>query len=364
MVGMDTARVIDYSPLTSTVTASDVTQWREHSRATGARSESIGTNSTGSLIYFSIFLGVFYAVIASFSIAGIVNGIRSANAGAVTGPAILLVLLTGIAVFVMRGLFRMRSGRGMPAKRSSRTRFAEANGLSYAPAKNNPDYKGLLFDLGDERQVIDRLTATSGHFFEMGNYRWIAGGSVRIAQTRGFLAIRLDRALPNIVLDGLDNNGPIGSSLPGLLDRSQVLHLEGDFDRYFTLYCPKQYERDALYVFAPDLMALMIDESARFDAEIVDNWLFVYSPQHFEMDDPATLQRLFRIADTVGAKALTQTDYYADERVGDRGADVVAPEGARLRRRISPVLVVMVSVLVLAIGWFALSLTSSFAANH
>ena len=39
--------------------------------------------------------------------------------------------------------------------------------------------------------------------------------------------------------------------------RTQVLSLEGDFDRYFTLYCPKEYERDALYVFTPDLMALL-----------------------------------------------------------------------------------------------------------
>lgn len=45
-----------------------------------------------------------------------------------------------------------------------------------------------------------------------------------------------------------------------------MLSLEGDFDRYFTLYCPGDYERDALYVFTPDLLALLIDESRHFAA--------------------------------------------------------------------------------------------------
>lgn len=58
------------------------------------------------------------------------------------------------------------------------------------------------------------------------------------------------------------------TGVAGLFARDQVLSLEGDFDRYFTPYCPKQYERDALSVFTPDLMALCIDEAAPFDIEI------------------------------------------------------------------------------------------------
>src|SRR5690606_3240844 len=119
---------------------------------------------------------------------------------------------------------------------------------------------------------------------------------------------------PHMLLDSRQNNTWGFSGFAGLFDRAQVLSLEGDFDRWFTLYCPRQYETDALYVFSPGLMALCIDEVAPFDVEIVDDWMFVYSPRPFRMDDPALLERLFRIIDVVGSKTLKQTRRYRDER--------------------------------------------------
>jgi hypothetical protein len=61
----------------------------------------------------------------------------------------------------------------------------------------------------------------------------------------------------------------------------------------------------------------------------------VYSNVAFRTADAALYARLFRIMDTVGAKTLTQTDRYVDERIGDFAANVVAPQGARLKRRVS-----------------------------
>jgi hypothetical protein len=84
-------------------------------------------------------------------------------------------------------------------------------------------------------------------------------------------------------------------------------------------------------VFTPDLMALLIDESASFDVEIVDDWMFVYSVDPFALDEAKTVNRLFQIIDTVGAKTLSQTDRYADERIGDAAIDLVAPQGRRLK---------------------------------
>ena len=140
-------------------------------------------------------------------------------------------------------------------------------------------------------------------------------------------------------------------NLPATFDKSQILSLEGDFDKYFTLYCPKEYERDALYVFTPDLMALLIDEAAPFDVEIVDDWMFVYSNVAFRTGDANLYARLFRIIDTVGAKALTQTDRYVDARVGDFSANVVAPQGARLKRGVSVGAIVLSVVFVILWLW-------------
>ena len=115
-----------------------------------------------------------------------------------------------------------------------------------------------------------------------------------------------------------------------------MLSLEGDFDQYFTLYCPKQYERDALYVFTPDLMALCIDEAAPFDIEVIDKWMFVYSATAFDMQQPWVYERLLRIAFTVGAKTLTQTDHYADDTgAGRQGGEHRRAAGSAAQARAS-----------------------------
>jgi hypothetical protein len=148
------------------------------------------------------------------------------------------------------------------------------------------------------------------------------------------MALKLDRQLPNMVLDARSNNTLFGTTdLPVSFSADQRLSLEGDFDKYFTLYCPKEYETDALYVFTPDLMALLVDQSQQFDVEIVDDWMFVYSTKKLNLTDIPTLNHLFRIVDTVGAKAVTQTDRYADERITGPALNMVAPEGRRLKRR-------------------------------
>ena len=228
--------------------------------------------------------------------------------------------------------------------------FASANGLTFSPHSADPSYPGAIFQLGQSRFAIDHLRSASDRFLDYGNYRYTTGsGKNRSTRTWGFMALQLDRALPNMMLDSKANNGLFGTNLPAAFKTDQILHLEGDFDDYFTLYCPKQYERDALYVFTPDLMALLIDNAAPFDVEIVDTWMFVYSSAALDMRLPAVHQRMLRIVDTVGSKALSQTDRYRDERVGDFAANVVAPQGRRLKRGIS---VVGIVVLVLfAVMW-------------
>jgi hypothetical protein len=53
---------------------------------------------------------------------------------------------------------------------------------------------------------------------------------------------------------------------------------------------------------------------------------------------------------TVGRKALSQTDRYRDERVGDFDANIVAPAGRRLRSGIPIATLIVVGVVALL--WF------------
>jgi hypothetical protein len=74
--------------------------------------------------------------------------------------------------------------------------------------------------------------------------------------------------------------------------------------------------------------------------------MFVYSPKPFVSGDPHVYQRLFRIIDTVGAKTLSQTDRYADERIGDPAVNLVAPSGQRLKSGISVTTIAVVALFV------------------
>jgi hypothetical protein len=226
--------------------------------------------------------------------------------------------------------------------------FARDNNLTYYPEKTEPTYQGIIFSTGGDRSLYDRFEADG---FEIGNYRYtVQHGKSSTTYKFGYARIDLKRHVAHMLLDAKSNNTKLFglniSNLPVTLNADQTLSLEGDFNEYFTLYAPKEYERDALYIFTPDLMALLIDHVAQFDVEVIDDQLFVYGKE-FNFVDKGTWQRIFDIIRNVGQKTISQTDYYADERIGDRTQDIVAEPGRRLRRGLSWYTIVLVVIWVL-----------------
>ncbi|HEV7740911.1 MAG TPA: hypothetical protein VGO65_00690 [Pseudolysinimonas sp.] len=344
---MPASTTIDFSALTAPMPEAEVKQWKIMAKASGAAWATWQAGNVVAVVFIVPFALIFFGILFGFG--GFAFDLASASGNPVTMIVPLLILLGVIAVVA----FGIVKGVGSFSRRwelwARMDRFARANGMTFSPVDGDPSYPGAIFQIGDTRQAVDHLRSVDGRFFDLGNYRYTTGsGKNRSTRTWGFLAFNLDRRLPNMMLDSKANNGFFGTNLPATFAKGQILHLEGDFDTFFTLYCPKEYERDALYVFTPDLMALLIDEAAPFDVEIIDDWMFVYSNTGFTTGDPALYARLFRIIDTVGAKTLTQTDRYVDEHVGDFAANVVAPQGARLKRRVSAgAIVVGVFVVIL-----------------
>jgi len=247
--------------------------------------------------------------------------------------------------------------------------FAVSNHLSYRYLQKDPAQPGMLFSIGGSRESKDIIgtPATQPVPFELGEFHYVTGsGRSRQMHIWKYVRVTLSRPLPNMVLDSSANNAKLGlfkiSNLPVSLNRDQVLHLEGDFDKHFTLYAPKEYERDALYVFTPDLMALFIDDTADFDAEIVDNYLYLYS-QRVQFDNPATMQRIFAILEKLGEKVRNQTQNYTDSNVlveapaATETGISVAPQGRRLRRRfsyITVIILILYALITLAVQFHAL----------
>ena len=238
--------------------------------------------------------------------------------------------------------------------------FARDNGLEFSPRNKRPSYPGFLFRRGYKADVSNHVNSREGRFFDFGNFRWLEGGQSGQDNwmQQGFLAVHLDRRLPHIFLDA-KANGPLRT----IGSNRQALSLEGDFDAHFTLYCPPEYQTDALYVLTPDLMALLIDESDSFDVEIVDDWMFVYSTAPFDTAHPDTVKRLLRIVDTVGAKAVRRSRNYRDERVGTFAANVVAPRGRRMLWGIRPRYALLLGLVILAAAVICVSSVLSFVSS-
>ncbi|MFM9876230.1 MAG: hypothetical protein ACKVOG_00055 [Rhodoglobus sp.] len=349
---------VDYSALTSPVTSADVRAFRQ----AASRDPTFAGQSSAAAIVVLVFVFAiigfifvgFVGVIASMAVASAAEGFSLATLVSLIFPLVFVAGFVTVVVLVIRGAL---GGGGRWERWYRLSGFAAANGMQFSPSDADPSYPGAIFTIGRARMAVDHLRTLADRFFDYGNFRYTTGsGKNSTTHTWGFLALSLDRTLPHMVLDSRRNNGLFGgTNLPTAFTKDQVLALEGDFNEHFTLYCPREYERDALYVFTPDLMAHLIDEAAPFDVEIIDTWMFVYSATAFDLRQPATHQRIFRIIDTVGAKTLSQTDRYTDDRVGNAAANIVAPEGRRLRRGVSVAAIIAVVVFGLIWGWSLLA---------
>jgi len=262
----------------------------------------------GQIVLFLVI--VLFIAFIGFAVFGVFLTIALGSSAGVVVPLLMLIVI-GLAVWGGIAWWNRQLVRGYRL-----AGFANANGMTYLPELKDPQLPGMLFDLGRSRVAKDLVRGVSPRFVEFANFTYTTG-SGKDSETHdwGYIAIRLDVPLPNIVLDAQSNNGFFGSNLPASYDAHQRLSLEGDFDRFFALYCPAGYERDALYLFTPDIMARFMDSASSFDVEIVDDWLFLYAQnRQVSTLDPAAWAQVFG---TVGA-VLTKLQQWArwrDERL-------------------------------------------------
>ncbi len=298
-----------------------VRELRAQGRAPGWFSGSAVAITVALIAIPVLFLGVFGPVFTTILSAAFSFG----------GPLALLLLIpallvVGVVAVLLVALVR---GAGGSTRWYRLDRFARANGMTFLPALSAPPLPGLIFQRGSARQSTDLVRGATPRFVEFANYRYTTGsGKNRTTHRWGYVAIRLDVPLPHILLDAVGNNGLFGvSNLPAAIDREQRLSLEGDFDRYFSLYCPEGYERDALYLFTPDIMARFIDNAAELDVEIVDDWLFLYAKRDLSTLDPATWAWLFSVVAALLDK-FAQWARWRDERLAGSAADAERPADA------------------------------------
>ncbi len=227
-------------------------------------------------------------------------------------PLLLVILIFMVGTFLY---FTVTTFRKHQRRFALLKRFASRNG---AEAKSNTfpqGYDGLIFNQGHSRRITLSVAFPDG--LELGNYTYAEGGGKNTKFfTWSFIAVPLNRPMPHIILDAKSNN-MLGrfTNLPVAYQSTQKISLEGDFDSYFTLYAPQDYDQDILYLFTPDVMVALIDHGQSYDIEIINQTMYLYRMQTIDFDSESSLRIPMSTANILAQKIIDQNQNYRDSRL-------------------------------------------------
>ncbi|WP_402844951.1 hypothetical protein [Microbacterium sp. GXS0129] len=247
------------------------------------------------------------------------------------------------------------------ARRVKIAAFAWANGWAYADALEDNRRPGAAFARvahSQERAVV--ACADPRLPFELGIHHSVARGqgAATIQRPFGFIEVPLPAPVPHIVL--ANRRRSIIPTL-GLGRGAARMDLEGDFASVFQLIVPEGYQRDALYIFTPDLMARVIDLGSGAEIELVSDRLYVYLPANTRFDRAETMATAVTLAEEFHRRFAARTESYRDDQAGELAARAGVAVGLRGQRLGGSGVSVMavaatVGVLLLSAGVTAFSL--------
>jgi len=151
--------------------------------------------------------------------------------------------------------------------------FAERNGFQYSAKGDYSNARGLVFAFGNKnsKELTNEITGPVDDYpIKISNYS-ATTSSGKNSHDYFFTLFEVSgqNDLPQLFLNSKKAAFMSGPDSLLELDKDSILKLEGDFNKYFDLYVPPQYEQEALEIFTPDVMAELIDTSQKYDLEIV-----------------------------------------------------------------------------------------------
>lgn len=345
----------DTAPLTREPTAEEVADLRRRERQGEFGPHRFGPAWLGVLVF-----------VAMFAVIGVVAWTFVVPVALGRGPisGFMLLWLGGMALSAVTGTAALVRGVRRRLDWARLALFARANGLQFHRFSSRPNYPGMLFSLGGDRSAIDHVWSPSGALADAGTYSYTTGsGEDRSTQTWSFVAYRLPRPLPHLVLDARANDPAAGSNLPVAYRRDQRVSLGEPFDSSFTVYAPDGYGQDTFQLLPPDLMERLLQTPAAFDIEIVDDWLFLYA-RRVDFTDPDVWRSIQWIGDAVVGRIAEVAGRYTDDRAlafastalggGHPGVPAIAEQGRRLRRSWVRAAISIGIFVTMAVIWYLL----------
>ena len=170
----------------------------------------------------TVFVFVLFAFVLGFiTVMWLVISAMTRRSGLNAGPAQPLALLFPAFLLFFGLLIVWSIVRGVLGRNDwmPLALFARDNGLAFFRRSANPQYPGLLFDRGSSRMATDHFWSPTGLLADAGAYQYTTGsGENETTHNWQFIAFRLPRLMPHIVLD---SHGNAVGNLPASFQRGQ-----------------------------------------------------------------------------------------------------------------------------------------------
>ncbi|MDR1264063.1 MAG: hypothetical protein LBK42_00475 [Propionibacteriaceae bacterium] len=250
------------------------------------------------------FVMAFFCLLLALAALSLVLGPRwlkdqAALIGVMSGSLLAIMAVGGLVWWHQRFTRNVRLNR-----------FCSAHGLGFQELRQDVRLPGAPFR--SDRRSLTQPIITGGGLI-IGRHRILEDqrqNKIELYRPFTFGMIRLPQAVPHIILKNRHSKVVPMSRLRNIAQMA----LEGDFADTFTLYCPASYERDALYIFTPDVMTACLDLAGDAELELVDDYLFLYTLSGEACRDPEKLLALRDIIERLAGRFGRQVAAYSDDR--------------------------------------------------
>lgn len=156
-----------------------------------------------------------------------------------------------------------------------------------------PALTGLLFREGRNAVATDVIDALSSPVPFIAGTLTATYGAPGVDVSSSFIGLPLSRSMSSMLLVNADDGALRRTGVN--LGTWQMLALTGGFDSLFTLYRPLRKPAVASEVFTPELIEMFLQIMPGSDAELIEDWIFVYGGEDRNTSDDS-LDRIERIA--------------------------------------------------------------------
>ncbi len=188
--------------------------------------------------------------------------------------------------------------------------FAALNHLDYQPTADLYSTTGRVLSNGHNQTVTSVISGWLNKLpYQLFLFTTIVGeGRNQTTIKNTVMEIPMGKNVPNVFAVSLKPTSPHWWQT-NILPQPKTdysLHLEGNFDDYYQIQIDPGEEAIAMQIFEPNLMAKLIDTPYRYDFELLDQTLFIYTYRF--ISTKAELDSFYKFGDLISRQVYNEVE--------------------------------------------------------